>query len=147
MAAAGIDLADLYASALAVVQREVPFEQGCWAGVDPDSMAMTSISNWQPWPVSSHQFEEYFLRFAQSEYTGREPNTFVELLRRPLHHDLPAGEVGGHAPLHRLFGVGDDGVDPLADLLEDRPRERLGIGDIGVDAWFPAQLRSPSLVG
>ncbi|NUP59492.1 MAG: helix-turn-helix transcriptional regulator, partial [Pseudarthrobacter sp.] len=27
--------------------------------------------------------EDYFSRFAQSEYTGREPNTFVELLRRP----------------------------------------------------------------
>ncbi|WP_324644366.1 helix-turn-helix transcriptional regulator [Pseudarthrobacter sp. LT1] len=83
MAAGGMDLAGLYAAALAVVQREVPFEQGCWAAVDPDSMVMTSITNWQPWPVASHQFEEYFLRFAQSEYTGREPNTFVELLRRP----------------------------------------------------------------
>jgi DNA-binding CsgD family transcriptional regulator len=83
MAAGGMDLADLYTAALAVVQREVPFEQGCWAGVDPDSMAMTTITNWQPWPVGERQFEEYFLRFAQSEYTGQEPNTFVELLRRP----------------------------------------------------------------
>ncbi|TQJ58088.1 DNA-binding CsgD family transcriptional regulator [Arthrobacter sp. SLBN-83] len=83
MAAGGVDLADLYTAALAVVQREVPFEQGCWAGVDPDSMAMTTITNWQPWPVGERQFEEYFLRFAQSEYTGQEPNTFVELMRRP----------------------------------------------------------------
>ncbi|NUP60026.1 MAG: LuxR family transcriptional regulator, partial [Pseudarthrobacter sp.] len=83
MAAGGMDLPDLYTSALAVVQREVPFEQGCWAGVDPASMAMTSITNWQPWPVAKSQFEDYFSRFAQSEYTGREPNTFVELLRRP----------------------------------------------------------------
>lgn len=107
MAAAGIDLADLYASALAVVQREVPFEQGCWAGVDPDSMAMTSISNWQPWPVSSHQFEEYFLRFAQSEYTGREPNTFVELLRRPRPvariSDAPHREVAGSVRINDLL--------------------------------------------
>ena len=83
MAAGGMDLADLYTAALSVVQRAVPFEQGCWAGVDPESMAMTSITNWQPWPVGEHQFEEYFLRFAQSEYTGQEPNTFVELMRRP----------------------------------------------------------------
>jgi DNA-binding CsgD family transcriptional regulator len=83
MAAGGMELPDLYTSALAVVQREVPFEQGCWAGVDPASMVMTSITNWQPWPVAEHQFEEYFLRFAQSEYTGQEPNTFAELLRRP----------------------------------------------------------------
>ena len=97
MAAGGMDLADLYTSALAVVQREVPFEQGCWAGVDPASMVMTSVTNWRPWPVGEHQFKEYFLRFAQSEYTGREPNTFVELLRRPrpiarisdaLHRDV-----------------------------------------------------------
>ncbi|MFP5311662.1 MAG: LuxR family transcriptional regulator, partial [Actinomycetes bacterium] len=83
MAAAGVDLADLYISALAVVQKTVPFDQGCWTGVDPASMAMTSITNWRPWPVSGHQFDEYFLRFAQSEYLGREPNTFVELLARP----------------------------------------------------------------
>ncbi|MFC8524404.1 LuxR family transcriptional regulator [Pseudarthrobacter sp. NPDC057230] len=83
MAAGGMDLPDLYTSALAVVQREVPFEQGCWAAVDPASMVMTSVTNWLPWPVGGRQFEEYFLRFAQSEYTGREPNTFAELLRRP----------------------------------------------------------------
>ncbi|MDQ0733189.1 helix-turn-helix transcriptional regulator [Arthrobacter sp. B1I2] len=83
LAAGGMDLDDLYTSALAVVQREVPFEQGCWAAVDPDSMVMTSVTNWQPWPVGRDQFEEYFLRFAQSEYSGQEPNTFAELLRRP----------------------------------------------------------------
>ncbi|MDQ0665485.1 hypothetical protein QFZ35_003983 [Arthrobacter ulcerisalmonis] len=83
LAAGGMALDDLYTSALAVVQREVPFEQGCWAAVDPDSMVMTSVTNWQPWPVGRDQFEEYFLRFAQSEYSGQEPNTFAELLRRP----------------------------------------------------------------
>lgn len=66
-----------------MVQREVPFAQGCRAGVDPNSMVMTSVTNWPPWPVGKHRFEEYFLRFAQSEYTGQEPNTFAELLRRP----------------------------------------------------------------
>ena len=81
-AAGGMSLADLYPSALAVVQREVPFEQGCWAAVDPDSMVMTSITNYRPWPVGKDEYEEYSLRFAECEYTGQEPNTFAELLRR-----------------------------------------------------------------
>lgn len=82
-AASGMSLADLYPSALAVVQQEVPFEQGCWAGVDPDSMVMTSITNYRPWPVGKDEYEEYGLRFAESEYSGQEPNRFAELLRRP----------------------------------------------------------------
>lgn len=83
LAAGGMSLADLYESALAVVQRAVPFEQGCWAGVDPDSLVMTSVTNWKPWPVGEREYEEYSARFAESEYTGTEPNNFAELLRRP----------------------------------------------------------------
>ena len=79
LAAGGLDLADLYAAALAVVRRSVPFDQGCWAGVDPDTLGMTSVTNWRPWPVT----DEHAARFAESEYTGQEPNTFRELLRRP----------------------------------------------------------------
>ncbi len=82
-AASGMSLADLYPSALAVVQHEVPFEQGCWAGVDPDSLVMTSVTNYRPWAVKKDEYEEYSLRFAESEYAGQEPNTFAELLRRP----------------------------------------------------------------
>lgn len=62
-----------------VVRQTVPFEQACWAGVDPESLGMTSVTNWRPWPVTA----EHAARFAESEYTGREPNTFAELLRRP----------------------------------------------------------------
>ncbi|MEW9874136.1 response regulator transcription factor [Arthrobacter sp. HS15c] len=79
LATSGLDLADLYASAMAVVKQAVPFEQACWAAVDPDSLGMTSVTNWRPWPVT----DEHAARFAESEYTGREPNTFAELLRRP----------------------------------------------------------------
>jgi hypothetical protein len=83
LAASGMNPADLHASALAVVQREVPFEQGCWAAVDPETLVMTSVTNWRPWPVGEAEYEEYALRFAETEYTGQEPNRFVELLRRP----------------------------------------------------------------
>jgi DNA-binding CsgD family transcriptional regulator len=79
LATGGLDVADLYESAMAVVRQTVPFEQACWAGVDPESLGMTSVTNWRPWPVT----DEYAARFAQSEYTGREPNTFAELLQRP----------------------------------------------------------------
>lgn len=79
LAAGGLDLAELYAAALAVVRQEVPFDQGCWAAVDPDTLGMTSVTNWRPWPVR----DEYAARFAESEYAGAEPNTFRELLRRP----------------------------------------------------------------
>lgn len=79
LAASGTGLAELYASALAVVQHEVPFEQGCWAGVDPESLVMTSITNWRDWGVT----EEYAARFAETEYAGHEPNRFAELSLRP----------------------------------------------------------------
>lgn len=79
LATSGLDIADLYASAMEVVRQTVPFEQACWAGVDPESLGMTSVTNWRPWPVT----DEHAARFAESEYTGREPNTFAELLRRP----------------------------------------------------------------
>jgi hypothetical protein len=32
LAAGGLDLAELYTAALAVVRQAVPFDQGCWAG-------------------------------------------------------------------------------------------------------------------
>jgi DNA-binding CsgD family transcriptional regulator len=79
LATRGLDMADLYASAMALVQHAVPFEQACWAAVDPESLGMTSVTNWRPWPVT----DEYAARFAESEYTGREPNTFAVLLQRP----------------------------------------------------------------
>ncbi|HEY9358099.1 MAG TPA: helix-turn-helix transcriptional regulator [Arthrobacter sp.] len=79
LAASGLDVADLYASAMSVVRQTVPFEQACWAAVDPDTLGMASVTNWRQWPVT----DEHAARFAESEYAGREPNTFVELLRRP----------------------------------------------------------------
>lgn len=79
LAASGLGVAELHASAQAAVRQAVPFEQACWAGVDPGTMAMTSVTNWHEWPVP----EEYGLRFAESEYTGTEPNTFAQLVLRP----------------------------------------------------------------
>lgn len=83
LATSGQNLAELYTSALAVVQQTVPFEQACWAGVDPDTLVMTSITNLRQWPVPQKEYEEYSARFAECEYTGQEPNNFSALLQRP----------------------------------------------------------------
>lgn len=80
MAATGMSVADLLAAALAVVHRTVPFQQACWAGVDPDTLVMTGITNWAPWPAP----DEYAARFAETEYAGTEPNPFTALTRRQL---------------------------------------------------------------
>ncbi|MDQ0617282.1 helix-turn-helix transcriptional regulator [Arthrobacter globiformis] len=79
LAASGLGVAELHASAQAAVRQAVPFEQACWAGVDPGTLAMTSVTNWHEWPVP----EEFGLRFAESEYAGSEPNTFTQLVLRP----------------------------------------------------------------
>ena len=79
LAASGLGVSELHAAAQAAVQQSVPFDEACWAGVDPGTIAMTSVTNWHEWPVP----EEYALRFAESEYTGSEPNTFARLVLRP----------------------------------------------------------------
>ena len=79
LATDGLDVADLHAAGLGIVQRTVPFDQACWAAVDPETLVMTAVTNWPPWPVS----EEYSVRFAEAEYAGAEPNCFADLARRP----------------------------------------------------------------
>lgn len=77
-AAAGLGVAELHKAALGVVGRVVPYERACWAGVDPDSLVMTSVTNLPPWPVPA----EYEARFAETEYSGTEPNSFADLMQR-----------------------------------------------------------------
>jgi len=99
----GVDVAELHATVLALVQRDVPFQQACWASVDPDTLLMTSTTNWPPWPV----LEEYALRFAQTEYAGTEPNPFAELRKRPVPvarmSDAPHRAVVRRARLNDLL--------------------------------------------
>lgn len=78
LAAAGLGVAELHRAVLDVVAGAVPFEQACWAGVDPDTLMMTSITNWPPWPVPL----EFSIAFAESELTGVEPNSFATLVDR-----------------------------------------------------------------
>jgi DNA-binding CsgD family transcriptional regulator len=103
LAASGLDLADLHRAALALVRQSVPFEQACWAGVDPETLVMNSVTNWRPWPVT----DEYSVRFAQSEYEGHEPNTFARLALRPTPvariSDAPRREVAGSVRVNDLL--------------------------------------------
>lgn len=103
LAAGGLGLAELHAAALTVVQREVPFEQGCWAGVDPESLVMTSVTNWRDWGVT----EEYAARFAETEYAGQEPNRFAELSLRPRPiariSDAPHRDVTGSVRINDIL--------------------------------------------
>ena len=73
LAAEGIEAADLHLAALEVISRVVPFQQACWATVDPRNLVMTGVTNDPPWPVP----QEWAIRFADSEYGGAEPHTFT----------------------------------------------------------------------
>jgi len=103
LAASGVELADVYRAALALVRQSVPFEQACWAGVDPETLVMNSVTNWRPWPVT----DEYAVRFAQSEYEGHEPNTFAQLALRPTPvariSDAPGHDVAGSVRVNDLL--------------------------------------------
>src|SRR5215217_4046784 len=60
--------------------------------------------------------------------------------------DLPAHRVGRHAPFHRFFDIGQDGVDPLAHVGEDRARERLRLGYVSVDTRVAAHRIPPPII-
>jgi DNA-binding CsgD family transcriptional regulator len=129
LAASGTSVAELYAAALAVVQHEVPFEQGCWAGVDPGSLVMTSVVNWRDWGVT----EEYAARFAETEYGGHEPNRFAELSLRPR----PVARISDapHREVARSIRINDI-LKPLG--LEHELRSAFCVGEAcwGVGSIF-----------
>lgn len=93
LATCASSVADLHAAALDAVHQNVPFEQACWAAVDPATLVMTAVTNWPSWPVP----DEYAARFAESEYAGTEPNAFSQLSKRstPVARmsDVPHREV------------------------------------------------------
>ncbi|TDT76136.1 DNA-binding CsgD family transcriptional regulator [Arthrobacter sp. AG258] len=129
LATDGLDLSALYAAALALVRQSVPFDQACWAGVDPDTMVMNSVTNWRPWPVT----DEYAVRFAQSEYQGNEPNTFAQLMGRPRPvariSDAPGPAVAGSIRINDL-------LRPLGLVHELRGAFRVDQSCWGVGSLF-----------
>lgn len=103
LAAEGMEAADLHLAALEIVARVVPFEQACWATVDPQNLVMTGVTNYPSWPVP----QEWAIRFAESEYGGAEPNTFTVLAGRdpPVARisEAPHRDVVGSVRLNELM--------------------------------------------
>lgn len=129
LATDGLDLAALYTAALVLVRKAVPFDQACWAGVDPETMVMNAVTNWRPWPVT----DEYAARFAQSEYQGTEPNTFAQLMLRPHPvariSDAPRSEVAASIRINEL-------LRPLGLVHELRGAFRVDQSCWGVGSLF-----------
>src|SRR5690242_7540206 len=66
--------------------------------------------------------------------------------RGGAEHDLAVDEVGRDAPLQPFLDFGHERVDALADMLEDRAREGLGLLDVGVDARIAShRMPCPSM--
>ncbi|MGW6933463.1 response regulator transcription factor [Lentzea sp. NPDC054927] len=77
LAAAGLDVAELHAAAIALVDRVVPCELTCWASMDPDSGAISSMTS-----GDNRIPPQYEPLLATCEYTPGEPHTFTELAQR-----------------------------------------------------------------
>lgn len=77
LAGAGMDVAELHAAAIALVDRVVPCELTCWASMDPDSGAISSMTS-----GANRIPQQYEPVLASCEYTPGEPHTFAALAQR-----------------------------------------------------------------
>ncbi len=119
----------LHRAALDVVGRVVPFQQACWASVDPASLFMTGVTNEPVWPVP----QEWAIAFAQSEYGGAEPNAFAVLARR----DPPVARISEapHRDVVRSVRL-NDLLRPQGLYHEVRMAFRVGGACWGVGGLF-----------
>ncbi|CAL9343831.1 hypothetical protein SUDANB95_00324 [Actinosynnema sp. ALI-1.44] len=78
LASAGLGVAELHAAAIELVERVVPTDLTCWASLDPDTVAISSMTSGAT--RIPPRFEPLLATF---EYGGGEPHTFAELARRP----------------------------------------------------------------
>jgi hypothetical protein len=77
LASAGLDVAQLHEAAIALVDRVVPCELTCWASMDPDSAAISSMTS-----GANRIPQQYEPLLASCEYTPGEPHTFAALAQR-----------------------------------------------------------------
>lgn len=77
LATTGLDVAQLHAAAIALVDRVVPCELTCWASMDPDSTAISSMTS-----GANRIPQQYEPLLAGCEYTPGEPHTFAALASR-----------------------------------------------------------------
>ena len=102
LATSGMGVVDLHAAAIEVVERVVGSELTCWAGLDPGTLVISSMTSGQARIPS-----EYEPRLAETEYAGSVPNSFAELARNDRRvarmSDLPYREVVGHRRLNEVW--------------------------------------------
>lgn len=77
LAGLGLGVSELYDAAIRLVDRDVPSDLTCWAVIDPELLAISTM-------VSGHVRipPEYEPRLAEAEYAADEPHTFAALARR-----------------------------------------------------------------
>ncbi|SMD05704.1 helix-turn-helix transcriptional regulator [Kibdelosporangium aridum] len=124
---AGLGVAELHSAAIALVDRVVPADLACWASLDPDTVAISSMTS-----GAARIPQQYEPLLATYEYDGNEPNTFVELAQRPepvarledTAHSSRFNEVwrplGLQAELRTMFRI--DGTNwGAAGMVRSRP--------------------------
>ncbi|MEU4291507.1 LuxR C-terminal-related transcriptional regulator [Kribbella sp. NPDC026596] len=102
LATSGLGVVDLHAAAIEVVEQVIGSELTCWAGMDPGTLVISSMTSGR-----DRIPPEYEPRLAETEYAGTDPNSFAELARcsRPVARlsDLPYREVVGHRRLNEVW--------------------------------------------
>ncbi|WP_371400784.1 LuxR C-terminal-related transcriptional regulator [Kribbella sp. NBC_00662] len=102
LATSGMGVAELHAAAIEVVEQVVGSELTCWAGLDPATLVISSMTSGQARIPS-----EYEPTLAETEYAGSVPNSFAELARSDRRvarmSDLPYREVVGHRRLNEVW--------------------------------------------
>ncbi|MEU4197320.1 helix-turn-helix transcriptional regulator [Kribbella sp. NPDC026611] len=102
LATSGMGVAELHAAAIEVVEQVVGSELTCWAGMDPGTLVISSMTSGRDRIPS-----EYEPRLAETEYAGTDPNSFAELARTEHRvarlSDLPYREVVGHRRLNEVW--------------------------------------------
>ncbi|WP_433167293.1 helix-turn-helix transcriptional regulator [Kribbella sp. CA-247076] len=102
LATSGLSVADLHAAAIEVVEQVIGDDLTCWAAIDPGTLVISSMTSGR-----TRIPAEYEPRLAETEYAANNPNSFVELARRPYPvarlSDLPYREVVGHRRLNEVW--------------------------------------------
>jgi DNA-binding CsgD family transcriptional regulator len=102
LATSGLGVVKLHAAAIEVVEQVVGSELTCWAGIDPGTLVMSSMTSGR-----NRIPAEYEPRLAETEYAGTVPNSFADLARSARQvarlSDLPHREVVGHRRLNEVW--------------------------------------------
>ncbi|MFF0346008.1 LuxR C-terminal-related transcriptional regulator [Kribbella sp. NPDC004875] len=102
LATSGMGVAALHSAAIEVVERVIGSELTCWAGIDPATLVISSMTS-----GAARIPAEYEPRLAETEYAGTVPNSFAELARRDHQvarlSDLPHRDVVGHRRLNEVW--------------------------------------------